>query len=450
MLALATIALALAPVVPSAPSTFSLTSGEVTFEIEAPLDTIRGVARSTSGSITLDAAAWTAAPVGDVSVDLASFRTGIDLRDLDLRDQFFETAKFGQATLKVTSLERPNQPALEKGVSGEAFARGTLSLHGVERPIEFPIKVLYDDAGGVPSLGVSGAFVVSLEQFAMKRPQRLLFKLGKDVKVVVRARFRSTSTSTSPAPATVLTSATLAPPPIVIARTPPTTEKPPAPPKFVFPPASYEGKGERYFVDVNIGGAGNAVSCAACHAVHDERLGLAEPVSKQVPPASSLWGVAKRASLWRGIGRSPGHAASLCARMFMLRSDNLAPEVETTIGAYLTALSKDPLPAHDYSPAIGAKRKTVAATAAELPKGDLRRGPALVQRTCARCHGKGKMRPELTPGLYTRELIAGRVRGARGNDAVQMPAYDSDRLTDSELADIIAFLTDEKQKIFSR
>jgi mono/diheme cytochrome c family protein len=60
------------------------------------------------------------------------------------------------------------------------------------------------------------------------------------------------------------------------------------------------------------------------------------------------------------------------------------------------------------------------------------------------------MRPELTPGLYSKELIVARTRGLKDGDALQMPPYALDRLTDSELADVVAFLADDKQKVFDR
>ncbi|MDP2339775.1 MAG: YceI family protein [Deltaproteobacteria bacterium] len=431
---------------------FTLVSGDVDFEITAPLDTIHGTSRSVKGTVTLDPDNWTAAsssgaPLARVEIDLESFKTGIDLRDLDLREQFFETDKHKTAVLTITALERPSTLKLEKGTTAEAFARATLELHGVSSELIFPIKVVYDDTALSPdtsreSLGVSAAFVVPLEQFAMKRPQRLIFKLGKDVRVVVRGRLRG------PAPTTTTATAVReVAPPLVVARKPPELPKPSP---FAFKPDTPAGKGERLFADPSLGAAGNVVTCASCHGVHDERLGLLEVKSKTVPPASSLWGVSRRPTWWRGIGRSPGHAASICARMFMLRKDNLPQASEDLVAAYLAAISKDPLPAHDYAAALLAKEKDTPTTTAALPAGDGKRGFQVVQRTCVRCHGKGQMRPELTPGLYDKALIVSRVRGLKDGDALQMPAYALDRLTDSELADVVAFLADEKQRIFMR
>lgn len=443
------IALVFATALIAAPTTFTLTSGEVDFEISAPLDTIKGVSRAVSGSLTLDPDNWADKPQAKIDIDLDSFKTGIDLRDEDLRDQFFETTKHKKATLTVTALERPSTTKLEKGVTAEAFARATLSLHGVDKELLFPVKVVFDDDMSRSSVGISAAFVVPLEEFAMKRPQRLVFKLGKDVRVVVRGRLRGPppSTTTTP-PATETLTASLPALPPVVARTPPKTEKPPAP-TWAYPPTTPEGKGERAFKDPGIGGSGNVMTCGSCHGVHDERLGLADPKTKSVPPSSSLWGVAHRTSWWRGVARSPENAASICARMFMLRNDNLSKDVEASIAAYFEKLSRDPLPAHDYSGVLMAKAVEPKKALAILPTGDARRGALVVQRTCARCHGVGHVRPALTPGLYSKEQLVGRVRGTAA-DARQMPSYAPERLTDSELADVIALLADDKQRIFQR
>lgn len=441
------LAVVLASALAATPTPFTLTSGEVTFEISAPLDTIRGVSRGVSGTITLDPDNWTEKPLARVDIDLSSFRTGIDLRDEDLRDQFFEVQKNKTATLTVTALERPSTMKLEKGVTAEAFARATLSLHGVEQEILFPIKVVFDDEMSRTSLGVSAAFVIPLEQFAMKRPQRLIFKLGKDVRVVVRGRLRGPpppSSSLSPAPPEPPVAP---PPPPLVARKAPATEKVAAP-AFAWPANTPEGRGERAFVDASIGGAGNAITCANCHSVHDERTGLLDPKTKTLPPSSSLWGVARRANWWRGVGKSAGDASSICGRMFMLRTDNLAPDVEAGLQAWFDRLSRDPLPAHDFGGALLAKSRSLSTSIAALPPGDAKRGAALVQRTCVRCHGKGRLRPELTPGLYNKELVVSLVRGLGGGQ--QMPAYGVDRLTDSELGDVVAHLADEKQQIFRR
>ena len=453
------IAVIVAAFVAAAPTQFTLVSGDVDFEIAAPLDTIRGSSRSLQGSITLDPENWAASsssspPLARVEIDLESFKTGIELRDRDLREQFFETDKHKSAVLTILALERPSVTRLEKGVTAEAFARGSLSLHGVERELIFPIKVVYDDTAlssdtSRGSLGVSAAFVVPLEQFAMKRPQRLIFKLGKDVRVVVRGRLRgpapATTTTTPPEPAIK----PRAPATPLVARKAPPTEKP-RPPAFAFAANTPAGKGERLLGDPGIGGPGNAVSCASCHGVHDERAGLLETRTKTVPPSSSLWGVARRPSWWRGIGRSPGHAASICARLFMLRADNLPKAQEDDVAAFLLAISKDPQPPLDYAGLLLPRQKDTPTTTAALPAGDGKRGAALVQRTCVRCHAKGQLRPELTPGLYDKASIVARVRGLRDGDSLQMPAYALDRLTDSELADVVAFLADDQQRIFLR
>ena len=67
-------------------------------------------------------------------------------------------------------------PLLEVQASGTATAtfRGTLTLHGVTRPLSFPVKVIRDGAEAT----AEGSFAVRLSDFEMKRPN--LF--GNEVK----------------------------------------------------------------------------------------------------------------------------------------------------------------------------------------------------------------------------------------------------------------------------
>src|SRR5688572_23828753 len=130
-------ALLLSASLAAAPTTYVLQSGEVRFEIEAPLDTISGASRGVTGTITMDPANVATAPAARIDVSLPSFTTGIVLRDEDLRDQFLETAKYSKATMVIDALERPSAAAISTAPL-EAIASGTLNLHGNQRPIKVP------------------------------------------------------------------------------------------------------------------------------------------------------------------------------------------------------------------------------------------------------------------------------------------------------------------------
>jgi polyisoprenoid-binding protein YceI/mono/diheme cytochrome c family protein len=433
-----------APIARAEPTTYTLTSGEVGFEIEAPLDVIGAVSRGVTGSVTLDPKAWTTAPQAKIDIDLTTFRTGIDLRDEDLRDQFFETSKFTKATLTLTGLERASSPALTEGTVNEAIAVGTLSLHGVDKPVRIPLKVAPDPGG--QRVVVTGEFVLPFLQHGIQRPKRLIFKLGTDVKVNVRAVFRAKAPASAPAVALSAEekAASGPPPPPVVAR--PVVEKPK--PKWQFADTTPEGRGERAFVTSKIGGDKNALSCKSCHSLSDERKGQFEQPGNIVKPASTMWNAAGRATLWQGLAPTPGRAADICARLFMRRPDGLDAKVQGDIDAYIKKLSTDAQPPLDYD-VIHLSRR--APLMADVDKGDRARGKKLTDTYCKSCHQKGAVRPDLEPGLYEAEMIVARVRRAPGSDNQQMPLFTVTKLPDSELRDIVSYLVgDEKTRIFKR
>jgi polyisoprenoid-binding protein YceI/mono/diheme cytochrome c family protein len=432
----------------AAPTTFNVTSGEVTFEIDAPLDTISGISRGVTGSATFDPAAWTQSPQAKIDVDLTTFRTGIELRDEDLRDQFFESSKFAKATLTLNGLERASVAALVDGTAAEAVANGTLSLHGVERPVQMKnLRAVLDQSPAGQRVIVTGDFVVPILDHHITRPRRLIFKLGTDVKVHVRATLKAPSAAGAVA-ATAKSAASpeddpawaKLPPAPIVAR--PVVRPPPA---FQFAETTPEGKGERAFVNAKIGGEKNALSCKSCHGVNDERKGLA--VNGIVKPSSSMWNAALRTSLWQGIAQTPGHAADICAKLFMLREQGLDAGVRGDLEAYLKKLAHDPQPALDYE-AIHLTRRSYV----DFPeKGDAARGKKLVEIYCASCHAEKSVRPPLTPGLYEADFLVKRVRRIPGNDNRQMPLLSIERLPDSELRDIVTYLVgNPDEQIFQR
>lgn len=433
----------------ASPTAFNVVSGEVTFEIDAPLDVISGASRGVSGTATIDPAAWTTAPQAKIDVDLTTFRTGIDLRDEDLRDQFFETSKFMKASLTLGAIERPSLAALVDGQGAEAILAGTLSLHGVEEAVKIPARVTYDVSAGGTRVVVTGDFVIPLAAYKIERPKRLVFKLGTDVKVHVRAVLRGPAPSATPGASAVANAKPFvdeptgpAPPPVVALKQP----EPPKPPTFVYAADTAEGRGERAFSTKKTGGADNALSCKSCHSTQDPRKGLVEP-SGVIKPSSTMWNAASRATLWQGIATSPGHASEICAKLFMRKADGLDDKTKADLEAYLKKLAPDPQPPLDYEAIHITRRSSLA----NPTTGNATRGKKLVEVYCAACHEKGRARPPLEAGLYEADMLVMRVRRLPGADNQQMPLFTVNKLPDSELRDIVTYLVgDEKTRIFKR
>jgi polyisoprenoid-binding protein YceI/cytochrome c1 len=437
------------------PWTLQKGTGRVRFRVEAPLDSIDGSAAGLSGELRFDEASW-AEGKGSIHIDLSGFTTGLSLRDEDLRDQFFQVDRFPQAVLAIARLERPSQGILVAGREGQADAVGTLSLHGKEQPVRIPVTVMLSEEAGHRDLRVTGTFDVAFAEYAIPRPARLFLKLGSVAHVRFEATFRSTAPAAgqvalaAPPPATTVAPASGRTPPrldlsVLVARRP---EKPKTQRsvywQFAF--TTPEGRGERLFRDPGVGGEQNAMTCAACHGWRDERTGLLDPLG-QVSPNSTLWDSARRSTFWRGFADSVEQATDLCVRRFMLRPGGGDRSQLADLAAYLRRISPDASAPLDYRTLFLTRK-----TAIDRPTGgDARRGALLTERHCGRCHAQGAMRPPLEVGLYEPDYLVARVRWIAPHDAKQMPPMPMDRLTDSELRDIVTHLVGPPDaRIFQR
>lgn len=131
----------------------------------------------------------------------------------------------------------------------------------------------------------------------------------------------------------------------------------------------------------------------------------------------------------------------------MLAADGLDKSRQEDLATYLKKISIDATPNTDYRVVYQTRR-----TALENPTGgNASRGKELTQQYCNLCHAEKSIRPPLTPGLYTADFLVKRIRWLDGHDARQMPPLYIDRLTDSELRDIVTFLVGTSgEQIFQR
>lgn len=186
---------ALTPVLVAAePVTFKvLNSGQsrATFKTEAPLETIVGNTSLLSGTVVFDRDE-PAAATARIEVDLASLRTGIDMRDEHLRSpMWLDTANSPKATFELTKLVLAGSLKPAKSVKGKAY--GKLTIRGVTRDIvaevvatSFPLT----DALRNPDVGFTGdlmkidvSFKTSFTNHGVQVPQMLFYKVSNDIDV---------------------------------------------------------------------------------------------------------------------------------------------------------------------------------------------------------------------------------------------------------------------------
>ncbi len=67
------------------------------------------------------------------TIETKSINTGVEARDNDLRSpRFFDAAQFPQITFKSTKIERRGK---------QYVAVGSLTMHGIEKPLELPFSI---------------------------------------------------------------------------------------------------------------------------------------------------------------------------------------------------------------------------------------------------------------------------------------------------------------------
>ena len=114
---------------------------------------------------------------GSLAVDLRTLDTGIGLRNEHLRENYLEVNKgpgFDTATLSKIDLIGLTPDAPE----GKGTFAGSLTLHGVTKPVTGPVDVRQTGAG----LGVKASFPVNLTDYSISKPRYL----GIGVKDIVQ------------------------------------------------------------------------------------------------------------------------------------------------------------------------------------------------------------------------------------------------------------------------
>jgi polyisoprenoid-binding protein YceI len=128
--------------------------------VSAPNDVV-GRSPGVSGTVTIADGALTAA---EVTVDMTRLRTDVEPRDGRMREEGLETDRFRTAGFRL------RRPVPLGDVSGarvvELRLPGTLTLHGVTRPIDFPLQARWDG----DSIQVAGSTRIRRADFDLEVP----------------------------------------------------------------------------------------------------------------------------------------------------------------------------------------------------------------------------------------------------------------------------------------
>jgi polyisoprenoid-binding protein YceI len=116
-----------------------------------------------SGSITI---AGTKIPKADFTADLGTLQSDESGRDGTIHNQAIETAKFPNATFKLTEpITLDKIPA--EGTKTSVDATGTLTLHGVTKDVTIPLQA--EQTGD--TIAVTGQLDIPFADYGIQKPQ---------------------------------------------------------------------------------------------------------------------------------------------------------------------------------------------------------------------------------------------------------------------------------------
>lgn len=149
----------------------------VKFLSKAPAESFEGKSKQIAGSIDIDPTALGDSITVSVEVDVMTLDTGLALRNTHMRDNHLEPKKYPKIRFTGATLLAGHPGSLASGQTASLNIAGTFDLHGVQRRIEVPVEVTWDQAE--KSLHVIANFQVKLADYQIPRPQFLVMKLDE-------------------------------------------------------------------------------------------------------------------------------------------------------------------------------------------------------------------------------------------------------------------------------
>lgn len=133
-------------------------TSRASFTSDAPLETVVGTTAMLEGNIDVDLTEPQTGARATIAVDLASMRTGVDLRDEHMRSpMWLDTGRFPTATFVLERVEPDGGAKLEYDKKVRGTVHGKLTIKGVTKDVSAPVTVgLFRTNEGLAKLGLTG------------------------------------------------------------------------------------------------------------------------------------------------------------------------------------------------------------------------------------------------------------------------------------------------------
>lgn len=152
----------------------------LTFDVSAQMHDVHGISKDFSGTISGDPKDVTMAKI-TIRLDPKNFDTDNNKRDKVMREKSLEIEKYPFIEFESKTIEAGKKD-LSPYQTADLLVKGVLKLHGVEREVNVPVRVVWEES----QLVADGELALKLDDYTIFRPKVLFFRLQNDVKV----RFR--------------------------------------------------------------------------------------------------------------------------------------------------------------------------------------------------------------------------------------------------------------------
>ena len=150
-------------------------ASQVRFDAKAFLHTFAGTTSRVEGSIRVGDLDRLSDAAACIRIDAASLDTGNRIRDGNMREGHLETSRFPTIDFLLTMVDgMMRQPG-----RWQFMASGTLSLHGVEREVRFPIRAREEGETVV----LTGQLPLKMTDYGIPIPRFLLLSVEDQVLV---------------------------------------------------------------------------------------------------------------------------------------------------------------------------------------------------------------------------------------------------------------------------
>jgi len=131
---------------------------------------------------------------GEITFDLATLDTGIEMRNSHMKDKYLEIGRFPQAKLKLTEVTLPSSWSMDQPEIKDAAFKGLLTLHGIEKPVSGTFSASKNGSG----IGVDAKFTTKITDFGIEIPKYLGITVADEVNMQVAMSELKTAGATAP------------------------------------------------------------------------------------------------------------------------------------------------------------------------------------------------------------------------------------------------------------